>query len=882
MSEATSSRSSTAVGSSTEENAVVNNKEGKGEELEKSAHLPKHKHVMLRITTRMGAAVVVQRHWRGWKSRKESLHTAKRVNISYEIRIRELRNEKLALGNGFVNNFLLLLLLIAVFSLQHGRTVGTRFELVRALKNQMGSIKTDDGHTFDTVSSVDEIWSWTTKFFSTTSAETSGHKRSRTTRTFICTYNQVVGSVRFATTRVGSRESCAYKNSSWTQYILGQRRKKLKDSDLEQCYGSILSESDYGPWYDPGLYVFSPSTTSHYIDMPRDPIWAALSFEEMQKTEFLSMNTRSFSIAFTVYNNALPMLCYVRLVFEVTATGAYDSRYEIEAINVLEYLQSDFWLQVLLENILLLQTFVHARAQVHKVKNVIRGARRHSASVLTALRRHVLQFSVMLDLARTASYISHYAHWYMLVVDKSRDIDLETEDFVELDRIAKISHQYNTQFNVILIISLLHLLEYVGLDDRMALLTRSVASSVSDLIPFMILFVIFVCIFACIGHLLYGPVLVEWSTVSNSLRTSIDIMIGNYMFEQLQDGIPDDKPGDNLVAAIFFYIYFFLMMLITLNIIIAILMDGYASVKELDNSLVQKHVRYNVGGLTTTINIILIQPLKRTPTYKRLFGIVHHEVDPWTNEEWIHYLKDVQRLREEEGHRSPILSVGLLMAVLRRVMTKHSMSARHSNSGQAKKDLEVLADQIKLAFHNRDWYPPSDLNFPFKEPTEQSRLAHVEKTVVSMEERQRYMLYLVDQLADPGRSPGTPPAVPPEYASKRMGMDTQELLELVVSQQQTISELLANKKEQHGEPSPTAGPHRTLVRRRRKMNGTPVMPSVGTPVMPSMRMPVLPNYGSLGSISAQRAMGRTMEQLRMLSEPSRPKSPTKPKSSTKC
>ena len=124
------------------------------------------------------------------------------------------------------------------------------------------------------------------------------------------------------------------------------------------------------------------------------------------------------------------------------------------------------------------------------------------------------------------------------------------------------------------LISLLHLLEYVGLDDRMALLTRSVGESISDLIPFMILFVIFVAIFACIGHLLYGPVLLEWSTISNSLRTAIDIMIGNYMFEQLQEGIPEDKSGENLVGALFFYIYFFLMMLIALNIVISILMDG--------------------------------------------------------------------------------------------------------------------------------------------------------------------------------------------------------------------------------------------------------------------------------------------------------------------
>ena len=829
------------------------------------------------------------------------------VPDQYELRIRMLRNEKLALGRGFVTNFLLLLLLIFVFLLQHGRTVGTRFELVRALKEQLGSITTDTGITFDTVASTDDIWAWTNKFFSTTSAQATG-RNGQKTRTYICTYNQVIGAVRFEATRVGDK-SCAYRKSSWSEYMLKQRRKTLTESDMQECYGSVLSQTSFGPWYDTERYLFSPTRGSHFIDMPRDPTWAAMSFVEMQQTDFLSMNTRSFSIAFTVFNNALPMLCYVRLVFEITATGAYDSRYEIEALNVLEYLDDDFWLQVLLESILLIQTAWHAWLQVRKVKKVIRGAKRLGASVLRALRRHFFQFSVLLDAARTATYISHYFHWYLLVADRSRDVDLETEEFVELDHVTAIAHQYNTQFNVILIISLLHLLQYVGLDDRMALLTRSVGNSISDLIPFMILFVIFVAIFACIGHLLYGPVLIEWSTISNSLRTAIDIMIGNYMFEQLQEGIPVDKVSENLVGAVFFYSYFFLMMLITLNLIIAILMDGYASVKELDTSEVQRHIRYNIGGLRSTISLLLTQPMKRNRYYKRFFGAVKYPVtgnlitkdlDPWTNEEWVLCIKEVQMLREKQGLCDNILSVGVFMHHLREVITARCRDqSRLAKRGveQAKKDLEDLPEQIIWAFHQRDWYPPSYLNRPFDEPSDHSRIRLVEKTVVNMEERQRYMLYLVDALGNPEKTASYPPPSAAEYASRTKGVDTQQLLELVVSQQETISQLLAQQKQkqQEAESKPNGSTcskgasepsSRTLVRRRRRTNGTPMAHAASTP---ALAVPMLPNYG-LGSLHvihaaskvstpAQRAMGSTMETLRQLSKPPSPpkeKPPTPP------
>ena len=64
---------------------------------------------------------------------------------------------------------------------------------------------------------------------------------------------------------------------------------------------------------------------------------------------------------------------------------------------------------------------------------------------------------------------------------------------------------YNLLYNVIILCSLFSMLQYTGLDDRMALLTRSVYESLSDLVPFMLLFAMFILIFGWIGHLLCAP-----------------------------------------------------------------------------------------------------------------------------------------------------------------------------------------------------------------------------------------------------------------------------------------------------------------------------------------------------------------------------------------
>ena len=63
---------------------------------------------------------------------------------------------------------------------------------------------------------------------------------------------------------------------------------------------------------------------------------------------------------------------------------------------------------------------------------------------------------------------------------------------------------------------------------------------------------------------------------------------------------PDDQYS-YVVAVVYFWLYFFLMMLVLLNIVIAILMDGYASVKRTVGSVVEEQLKYNAGPLLPSL-----------------------------------------------------------------------------------------------------------------------------------------------------------------------------------------------------------------------------------------------------------------------------------------
>ena len=110
-------------------------------------------------------------------------------------------------------------------------------------------------------------------------------------------------------------------------------------------------------------------------------------------------------------------------------------------------------------------------------------------------------------------------------------------------------------------------------------ISHQIVTSGQYLVPFFFLSLLFLVIFAAIGHLLYGGVLLEWSTFGYAIMTAFDLIMGNYIFAQLETGLDPEDSGGIFVAVFYFYLYFLLMMLVVMNIVISILMDGYNSVK---------------------------------------------------------------------------------------------------------------------------------------------------------------------------------------------------------------------------------------------------------------------------------------------------------------
>ena len=527
---------------------------------------PRHAHVVkpkLDMSEERASAIIIA-GWVGYRTRNMVLNMSKNLHFGYELQIFEERKRKRGLVFGLVYHVIFMCLMFGAFHMQHGSSVSDRFQLVESIKSEISGIATpvvdfgnSGGVTFDSVSNLDEIWDWSDALIGTLGGQS---------RVYMRTYNQIVGSMRIESTRV-SNASCPYKSSAWNTYISGELRTRLSESEARhpECYGHSsvgALVTPYGPPHDPSKWLADDlgAGFTYKVDLGKDPRYAGYKLQEMRRDGFLSKSTRRVAISMAVYNNALPMICLVKLVFEMSPTGVLTSMYEIEAMNPMPYTSEMFWLQATFELLVMIFALLHVFGEILEVRHLMRKLGRSKG-----LYDYFSTFWNAMDWMEFALLAVFYVFWFKLLVDISRDVDLDTQDYVNLEEVASDFKVYNLLFNTILLLSLFSMLRFTELDHRMALLTRSISESLSDLGPFMILFSLFLCIFATIGYLLYGSLLYEWATWFQSIITAIDIIMGNYQYVALQTAVPENSLLDIIVSVVYFYVYFFLMMLITLN-----------------------------------------------------------------------------------------------------------------------------------------------------------------------------------------------------------------------------------------------------------------------------------------------------------------------------
>lgn len=165
---------------------------------------------------------------------------------------------------------------------------------------------------------------------------------------------------------------------------------------------------------------------------------------------------------------------------------------------------------------------------------------------------------------------------------------------------------YANSFNVV--ITILKVLKYFQLNNRLNILTRTLSVSQQGIIGVLALFLFVVTGYAICGTILYGSHMFEFKNVNTAFSNLAFLLLGQFDYPQMRALQP-------VLTGFFFFSFVILGNFLLLNFIIAILSDGFASVSRdtalepLDQTILNQI--YRIQAALTLRNLKKLLELKR-------------------------------------------------------------------------------------------------------------------------------------------------------------------------------------------------------------------------------------------------------------------------------
>lgn len=120
-------------------------------------------------------------------------------------------------------------------------------------------------------------------------------------------------------------------------------------------------------------------------------------------------------------------------------------------------------------------------------------------------------------------------------------------------------------------------LKLAKVNPRLGVVTLSLSLAAADLGIFLLLLGCLLFVYACAGHVLFGAMTEDFSTVLKALTTCLHMLMGDtgpsYQLQMLTDPL-------KTVGMVFFWSFMLLVFTLLLNFVLAIICDAYVEVKE--------------------------------------------------------------------------------------------------------------------------------------------------------------------------------------------------------------------------------------------------------------------------------------------------------------
>eukprot|EP00928_Gymnodinium_smaydae_P027639 TRINITY_DN21307_c0_g1_i1.p1 TRINITY_DN21307_c0_g1~~TRINITY_DN21307_c0_g1_i1.p1 ORF type:complete len:1076 (+),score=167.63 TRINITY_DN21307_c0_g1_i1:57-3230(+) len=447
------------------------------------------------------------------------------------------------------------------------------------------------GHkSIEDVNSHADFWSWMIRGFlplifqqSTTWSEdlplddpvvaAANENFPREQRGMVLNYNRLVGGVRLRSERSG--EACQTMPSLlrfYDQSCVGGQGYEL----YPELYPGFGAHITYPVESGPGeaFWLYSHDDYSELLDT----LWTKETTER-----WLDKSTRKIEIALPMYNSQLGIHSLITVNFYFSRGGhIWKKIIGMSTFSRFYYSWFDFapdiiWLTTLTSML------------VHEIRHIVHHF--SSGGVRGVWTKYLTWWSFMdwssvivgfvlivLFILRQqgSGHLNVILQTLLNIDEDSRRADYRAKASEYIELLEMEVHQlytFRVMVGVYPLLMMFRLFKAFAAQPRLSIVTRTLGNAAVDLVHFLLVFLSIFCTYAVAGVILFGREVDDFTTFPRALVTSFLVMMGDFDWEELS------RVG-RLEGFMWFGTFTVIIVLLMLNMLLAIVMDSYADVKE--------------------------------------------------------------------------------------------------------------------------------------------------------------------------------------------------------------------------------------------------------------------------------------------------------------
>lgn len=376
---------------------------------------------------------------------------------------------------------------------------------------------------------------------------------------------------------------------------------------LNRTEGKFRYDGSYGTRIVAQLRTYEPGgfAVDFYFNETIEKQFAKL--EAIRRLGFIDdTSTRLVDVSFYIYNPALDIFLGDQHVFETPLGGAWitvtrEVGFEVFTAKDTGALVFEFFFLVFV--LVFWALFINEGIDERRKGRL--------------LGFFINAWNVMEFVNLTIFIVMYSYRWSWMTLSRSIDLTkiLDRTDYSDELQASLVNYQTQVWFNAVnTVLTFLKLLKYVRLNDRLNILTRTLAACQQSLIGVLVLFVYVVFGFALTANSIYGNALFQFRSLSAAYISLLRTLLGDFDYAGMSTEY-------RAVTVVFFWAFVILCLFILLNFLVAVISDGFADVSQtksavpLDQSIakIYSDARYECLPETLKLKLTLLRH-RRTQT----------------------------------------------------------------------------------------------------------------------------------------------------------------------------------------------------------------------------------------------------------------------------